>query len=66
MMSVIVKEDNKEICYVKGAPERILERCNYIYEDSMVKPLTFQKKKVNRKQFRSHVFKSIKMYRSCI
>lgn len=46
MMSVIVKEDNKEICYVKGAPERILERCNYIYEDSMVKPLTFQKRKL--------------------
>lgn len=46
MMSVIVKEDNKEICYIKGAPERILERCNYIYEDSMVKPLTFQKRKL--------------------
>lgn len=46
MMSVIVKEDNKEICYVKGAPERILERCNYIYEDSIVKPLTFQKRKL--------------------
>ncbi|SHI39280.1 Ca2+-transporting ATPase [Clostridium cavendishii DSM 21758] len=44
MMSVIVKENSKECCYVKGAPERILERCHYIYEDGKVKPLTFQKK----------------------
>ncbi|WP_050607035.1 calcium-translocating P-type ATPase, PMCA-type [Clostridium niameyense] len=30
MMSVIVRENGKETCYVKGAPERIIRRCNYI------------------------------------
>lgn len=46
MMSVIVKENNREICYIKGAPERIIEKSNYIYEDGIVKPLTYQKKKL--------------------
>ncbi len=46
MMSVIVKENDKEICYIKGAPERIIEKSNYIYEDGIVKPLTYQKKKL--------------------
>ncbi|GFZ30942.1 calcium-translocating P-type ATPase, PMCA-type [Clostridium zeae] len=45
MMSVIMKENGKEICYVKGAPERLLEKCNYIYEDGKVKPLTYQRKR---------------------
>ncbi|MEG2924690.1 MAG: HAD-IC family P-type ATPase, partial [Oscillospiraceae bacterium] len=40
MMSVITKEGDSERCYVKGAPEKILDKCNYIYEDSIVKPLT--------------------------
>lgn len=34
MMSVIIREKHngvvKDTCYVKGAPERIIERCNYI------------------------------------
>ena len=45
MMSVIVKEGEKETCYVKGAPERIIERCNYILENNKIKPFTYQKKK---------------------
>lgn len=44
MMSVIVKENGKETCYVKGAPERVLERCTHIYESGTIKPLTYQKK----------------------
>ncbi|MGL5417188.1 MAG: calcium-translocating P-type ATPase, PMCA-type [Clostridium sp.] len=44
MMSVIIKDGDKEICYAKGAPEKILKRCKYIYEDGRVKELTFQKK----------------------
>ena len=39
IMSVIVKEDNKEICYVKGAPERVIESCNYIQVDGMVQAM---------------------------
>ncbi|MGL4874496.1 MAG: calcium-translocating P-type ATPase, PMCA-type [Clostridium sp.] len=45
MMSVIIKEKDKEVCYVKGAPERILQNCKYIYEDGKVKELTLQKRK---------------------
>lgn len=45
MMSVIMKENGKETCYVKGAPEKLIERCSYILEDNKVKPLTYQKKR---------------------
>ena len=44
MMSVIVKENGKEVCYVKGAPERLINKCSHIYEDGVIKPLTHQKK----------------------
>ncbi len=44
MMSVIVNENGKEICYVKGAPERLINKCTHIYEDGVIKPLTYQKK----------------------
>lgn len=45
MMSVVTKEGDKETCYVKGAPERIIERCNFILENDKIKPFTYQKKK---------------------
>lgn len=45
MMSVIVSEGGKETCYVKGAPERIMERCDFILENNKIKPFTYQKKK---------------------
>lgn len=45
MMSVIVREGNKEVCYMKGAPERVIERCTQILENGVVKPLTHQKKR---------------------
>ena len=45
MMSVIMNENGKETCYVKGAPERLLDRCNYIFENDRIKPFTYQKKK---------------------
>ena len=45
MMSVIIKEGTTEKCYVKGAPERILEKCSYILENNKVKPFTYEKKK---------------------
>ncbi len=45
MMSVIVREGSKEACYVKGAPERVIERCTQILENGVVKPLTSQKKR---------------------
>lgn len=45
MMSVIINEGGKETCYIKGAPERVIERCNFILENNKVKPFTYQKKK---------------------
>ncbi|MDV4149679.1 calcium-translocating P-type ATPase, SERCA-type [Clostridium sp. AL.422] len=45
MMSVIVREGNKEVCYMKGAPERVIERCTHILENGIIKPLTAQKKR---------------------
>lgn len=45
MMSVIVREGAKEVCYMKGAPERVIERCTHILENGTIKPLTAQKKK---------------------
>ena len=45
MMSVIMNENGQETCYVKGAPERLLDRCNYILENNKIKPFTYQKKK---------------------
>ncbi|ERI91272.1 putative calcium-translocating P-type ATPase, PMCA-type [Clostridiales bacterium oral taxon 876 str. F0540] len=40
MMSVIIREDKKDCCYVKGAPERLIQRCKYILINNEVKPLT--------------------------
>lgn len=45
MMSVIVNEGGKESCYVKGAPERVIDRCDFILENNKIKPFTYQKKK---------------------
>ncbi|WP_244834858.1 calcium-translocating P-type ATPase, PMCA-type [Clostridium sp. BJN0001] len=45
MMSVIVKEHGKEKCYVKGAPERVIEKCSFILEHGRVKTFTMAKKK---------------------
>ena len=45
MMTVIMKVNGKETCYMKGAPERVLERCSAVLENGKIKPLTAQKKK---------------------
>ena len=45
MMTVIMNANGKETCYMKGAPERVLERCNAVLESGKIKPLTAQKKK---------------------
>lgn len=45
MMSVIIKDGSTEKCYVKGAPERILDKCSYILENNKVKPFTYEKKR---------------------
>ena len=51
MMTVIMNEDNCETCYMKGAPERVINKCNYILENGRVKPMTMAK----RKQITSYI-----------
>lgn len=45
MMSVIVEESGRKRCYVKGAPERIIERCKYILIDNKVVPFNLEYKR---------------------
>ncbi|MEY8762334.1 MULTISPECIES: calcium-translocating P-type ATPase, PMCA-type [Clostridium] len=40
MMSVIMKEGSKKVCYVKGAPERVINKCKYILDRGQVRLLT--------------------------
>ncbi|WP_369702587.1 calcium-translocating P-type ATPase, PMCA-type [Clostridium moutaii] len=44
MMSVIMKEGSKKVCYVKGAPERVINRCKYILDRGEVKLFTSSEK----------------------
>ncbi|MGL4655918.1 MAG: calcium-translocating P-type ATPase, PMCA-type [Sarcina sp.] len=46
MMSVVVREAGKEVAYVKGAPERVVNKCTHILENGSVRALTAQKKKL--------------------
>lgn len=45
LMSVIVVEGGKKISYVKGAPERLIDRCKYIYINGEAKLFTSNYKK---------------------
>lgn len=40
LMSVVIKENLKDTCYMKGAPERVIDKCKYILEDGEVRLLT--------------------------
>lgn len=40
MMSVIMREGGKQVCYVKGAPERIINRCKFVLINGSVEPFT--------------------------
>lgn len=49
MMSVVVKENGKETCYVKGAPERLIGKCKYILLNNSVVPFDYNlKNKVSK------------------
>lgn len=45
MMTVVMKENGRETCYVKGAPERVLEKCKWILINGEVMQLTESYKK---------------------
>jgi Ca2+-transporting ATPase len=40
MMSVVIQEGVNQTCYVKGAPERIIEKCSHVLINGEVKLLT--------------------------
>ncbi|RRS32408.1 MAG: ATPase [Epsilonproteobacteria bacterium (ex Lamellibrachia satsuma)] len=44
-MSVIIQEKDKNIAYIKGAPEVLLERSNYYFDGTKVQPLEDKHKK---------------------
>jgi Ca2+-transporting ATPase len=47
MMSVVMLEDKGQVCYVKGAPERIIEKCSYALINGEVRELnTILKNKI--------------------
>ena len=51
IMSVVVREDGHNTLYIKGAPERIIERCKYIYVNGKVEPL--------KEVYRKSILKSV-------
>lgn len=49
MMSVIIAENGKKVCYMKGAPEKVMEKCRFILIKGEVIPFASrQKEKVNK------------------
>lgn len=40
MMSVIMREGTTDTCFMKGAPERVIEKCKFILDNGEVKLLT--------------------------
>ncbi|MCJ7690004.1 MAG: cation-translocating P-type ATPase [Clostridiaceae bacterium] len=60
IMSVIVKEEGSEVCYIKGAPERVIEKCKYIYIDGVVQPLLLDYKNSLLRAVESMSFKALR------
>jgi Ca2+-transporting ATPase len=44
MMSILSKEEDRYICYAKGAPEILIEKCSYFLKDGKVSKLTAKEK----------------------
>ncbi|MGL4730171.1 MAG: cation-translocating P-type ATPase [Clostridium sp.] len=49
MMSVVAKTNEKEICYVKGAPEMVINKCTHILIKGKIEPFTYTYKKAVQK-----------------
>lgn len=62
MMTVIVKDKTtrKDTCYVKGAPERVLDRCSHILVNGRVEPLTIPYRKSVEKLIDDMSFRALR------
>ncbi|PRR78717.1 Calcium-transporting ATPase [Clostridium liquoris] len=60
MMSVVVREGFKTTVYVKGAPERIVDRCKYVLVDGEVKAFTSLYKNKVLKAVETMSFKALR------
>ncbi|MCR1970364.1 calcium-translocating P-type ATPase, PMCA-type [Clostridium cochlearium] len=60
IMSVVVKEGGKNTLYIKGAPERIIERCKYINISGKIEPLKESHKKDILKAVESMSLKALR------
>lgn len=60
MMSVIVEEKGEKICFVKGAPEKLIERCTHILYKGEIKLFTEYYKSKVRKAMESMSLKALR------
>jgi P-type Ca2+ transporter type 2C len=60
MMSVIMREGTVDTCYMKGAPERVIEKCKFILDNGEVKLLTSNYRKKILKAVEDMSFKALR------
>lgn len=60
MMSVIMREGTVDTCYMKGAPERVIEKCKFILDNGEVKLLTSSYRKKILKAVEDMSFKALR------
>lgn len=60
MMSVIIREGGKQVCYVKGAPERIIARCKFILINGHIEPFSSIGKEKALKAIEQMSFKALR------
>jgi Ca2+-transporting ATPase len=61
LMSVIVKDETGDKAYIKGAPERVLERCKYILINGREEILTYYHKKNITSAIETMSFKALRL-----
>lgn len=60
MMSVVCSENGREMCYVKGAPERVMERCKFILVNGRVELFTSYHKEKAAKTVEAMSYKALR------
>lgn len=60
MMSVVIAENGRKVCYAKGAPEKIIEKCSSILIRGKVYPFTFREKEKIRKIVENMSYKALR------